>query len=289
MDAWSIHPYRYPQSRGRIGPRRRSPRHCRPRRPGGGREKAWVTEIGWPTHRTSTGSDEHAQACHAVRAVAILQSTGVVEKVFWYDFKDDGLNREDNESNFGVVRNQSYNCAPKPAVVALALFLRLTHGAPCGPLWHEGKAYAVAYRLPDGRQRLVAWAWRRHAGPGVGHARRRPRPDGQPARPWRAAPARPGADLLDRHGPPPRPLIRAIVFALGWHAVTLRSNGSACSFPRKKPVRMLHRSASGTSRFPAYQAGPDHRQSCGLATSPRDKQRWQTSKGGRNRCLRTRS
>jgi hypothetical protein len=49
----------------------------------------------------------------------------------------------------------------------------------------------------------------------------------------------------------------------------LRSNGSACSFPRKKPVRILHRSTSGTSRFPAYQAGLDDRQSCGFATSPR--------------------
>ncbi|MGO8746973.1 MAG: hypothetical protein ACLQNE_13380 [Thermoguttaceae bacterium] len=158
MDAWSIHPYRYPQSAEESDLAGEVQGIAARVAQAGAAQKAWVTEIGWPTHRASTGSDEHAQACHAVRAVAILQSTGVVEKVFWYDFKDDGLNREDNESNFGVVRNQSYNCAPKPAVVALALFLRLTHGAPCGPLWHEGKAYAVAYRLPDGRQRLVAWA-----------------------------------------------------------------------------------------------------------------------------------
>ena len=124
----------------------------------GASQKAWITEIGWPTHRMSTGSDEHAQACHAVRALVMLQSTGIVEKVFWYDFKDDGLNRDYNEDNFGVVHNQLYNCAPKPAAVALAVFLRLTHGAPCGPLWQEGNAYAMPYRLPDGQQRLVAWA-----------------------------------------------------------------------------------------------------------------------------------
>jgi hypothetical protein len=158
MDAWSIHPYRYPRGAEESDLAGEVQGIAARVAQAGAAQKAWITEIGWPTHRASTGSDEHAQACHAVRAVAILQSTGIVEKVFWYDFKDDGLNREDNESNFGVVHHQSYNCAPKPAAVALALFLRLTHGAPCGPLWHEGNAYAVTYRLPDGQQRLVAWA-----------------------------------------------------------------------------------------------------------------------------------
>ena len=158
MDAWSIHPYRYPRSaeESDLAGEVRGIAACVAQ--AGASQKVWITEIGWPTHRTSTGTDEHFQACHAVRSVAILQSTGIVEKVFWYDFKDDGLNRDDNESNFGVVRHHVYNCAPKPAAVALAVFLRLTHGDRCGPLWHEGNAYAVPYRLSDGQERLVAWA-----------------------------------------------------------------------------------------------------------------------------------
>jgi hypothetical protein len=158
MDAWSIHPYRYPRGAEESDLVGEVNRIAARVAQAGASQKAWVTEIGWPTHRASTGCDEHAQACHAVRAMLMLQSTGIVEKVFWYDFKDDGLSRDYNENNFGVVRNQAYNCAPKPAVVALAVFLRLTHDAPCGPLWHVGNAYAMPYRLPDGQQRLVAWA-----------------------------------------------------------------------------------------------------------------------------------
>ena len=183
MDAWSIHPYRYPRGAeesdlaGEV--RGIAARVAQ----AGAAQKAWITEIGWPTHRTSTGSDEHAQACHAVRAVAILQSTGIVEKVFWYDFKDDGLNRDDNESNFGVVRHHVYNCAPKPAAVALAVFLRLTHGAPLRPACGTR---AMPTRFPTGcptaRAARGLGPGARHAGPRVRHARRRPRSDGQPAR-----------------------------------------------------------------------------------------------------------
>jgi hypothetical protein len=157
-DAWSIHPYRYPRSPEESDLAGEVTRVAARVAQAGAAQKAWVTEIGWPTHRGSGGSDEHDQACHAVRAVAILQSTGIVEKLFWYDFKDDGLNREYNENNFGLVHHETFHCAPKPAIVALAVFVRLTQGAAAGPLWHEGKAYAVPFRLPDGRQRLVAWA-----------------------------------------------------------------------------------------------------------------------------------
>ena len=158
MDAWSIHPYRYPRGAEESDLAGEVNRTAARVAQAGAAQKAWVTEIGWATHRGSTGSDEHAQACHAVRALAMLQSTGIVEKVFWYDLKDDGLNRDYNEDNFGVLHHQSYNCAPKPAAVALAVFLRLTHGGVCGPLWQEGKAYALPYRLPGGEQLLVAWA-----------------------------------------------------------------------------------------------------------------------------------
>ena len=104
------------------------------------------------------GAGEQAQALFAVRTLALLASTHVVEKVFWYDWKDDGLDREYNEDNFGAVHHQKYNFAPKPAAVAISVFLHLTQNAACGPLGRQGDAYAVCYKLPGGKQCLVAWA-----------------------------------------------------------------------------------------------------------------------------------
>jgi len=157
MDAWSIHPYRYPRSPEqsdlvgevkRIAERVHEP---------GARQAAWVTEIGWPTHRTSGGSDERVQARYCVRTLALLQSTGVVEKVFWYDFKDDGTRRDYNEHNFGLVRHQTYHCAPKPGVVAMSVFIRMTGQTDFRELRRDGSAYTAWYRRPDGSDVVVAW------------------------------------------------------------------------------------------------------------------------------------
>jgi hypothetical protein len=160
MDGWSIHPYRYPRTPeasdllGEVG------RMAEVVAQAGARQKAWLTEIGWPTHRGPSGTEEHAQAILGVRALALLQSSQLVERVFWYDLKDDGLKRSYNENNFGVLHHQHYNAAPKPAIVAMSVFICMTHGAACRSLWHEGDAHAVSYQLPNGNHRLVAWSTR---------------------------------------------------------------------------------------------------------------------------------
>ena len=157
MDAWSIHPYRYPrspESSDLVGEVKR----IAERVADDGREaKTWITEIGWPTHRTSGGSDESEQARHCVRTLALLQSTGVVEKVFWYDFKDDGTRRDYNEHNFGLIRHQTYNCAPKPGMVAMSVFIRMTGEATFRRLQRDGPAYVAWYNRTRGKDVAVAW------------------------------------------------------------------------------------------------------------------------------------
>ena len=158
MDAWSIHPYRYPRSPEQsdlVGEVKRIAGRVEA---AGARQPVWVTEIGWPTHRTSGGSDERVQARYCVRALALLQSTGVVEKVFWYDFKDDGTKRDYNEHNFGLVRHQTYHCAPKPGVVAMSVFIRMTGGTEFRMLRSDGSIHTAWYRLTDGSDVVVAWA-----------------------------------------------------------------------------------------------------------------------------------
>ncbi len=157
MDAWSIHPYRYPrppESSDLVGEVTQIARRVAG---AGVKTRAWITEIGYPTHRTSGGSDLAAQARHCVRTLALLQSTGVVEKVFWYDLKDDGLLRDYNEHNFGLVHHQHINCAPKPGIVAMSVFIRMTGGAEFLDSKQSGDAYAARYRRGDGRDIVVAW------------------------------------------------------------------------------------------------------------------------------------
>jgi hypothetical protein len=157
MDAWSIHPYRYPrppESSDLAGEVNRIADRVAA---AGARSPAWVTEIGYPTQRDARGSTLAEQARHAVRTLACLQGSGRVSKVFWYDFKDDGLDRSYNEHNFGLVHHQTFNCAPKPAVVALSVWIRLTAGAAFTALRQDGEVWTASYRFVDGRDVLVAW------------------------------------------------------------------------------------------------------------------------------------
>jgi hypothetical protein len=157
MDAFSIHPYRYPRSPEESDLVGEVQTIADRAAETGAPKKLWITEIGYPTHRTAGGSEERAQARHCVRTLILLQATGVVEKVYWYDLKDDGPRREYNEHNFGLIRHQQYNCAPKPGVVAMSVYIRIAGGATFRELKQQGAAYAASYRRPDGNDVLVAW------------------------------------------------------------------------------------------------------------------------------------
>ncbi len=146
INAFSIHPYRYPsppESSDLAGDMRRildaavaggAPRHM------------WATEIGYPTHLGRAGVDEGSQAALCVRSAAILQTCGSVERLYWYDLKDDGAEPTYNEHNFGVIRHQDLNCAPKPAVAAFSVFARLTAGAKPVGLASGGAVWTARYR-----------------------------------------------------------------------------------------------------------------------------------------------
>lgn len=114
MDALSVHPYRYP----------------RPPEDGMGDDLAklrammdsygakdlpiWITEIGWPTHKGSTGVSPERQADMLVRAYIESIAAGV-ETIFWYWFGNDGPDPTYNEHNFGI---RYADGSPKPAYVA---------------------------------------------------------------------------------------------------------------------------------------------------------------------------
>jgi hypothetical protein len=157
MDAFSIHPYRYPRTPEESGLSAELCRIAERTAAAGAPRRQWITEIGWPTHSTAGGVDEPTQAQLLVRSLALMQGSGAVDRIYLYDFKNDGAKPDYNEHNFGVVLHQEFNCAPKPAAVAVAVYARLTAG---GKVLQQGEgegAHAVLFGLPAGGQLLLLW------------------------------------------------------------------------------------------------------------------------------------
>lgn len=157
MDVFSVHSYRYPTSPEKsdlVGEIRKVAEMSVAN---GGPGKLWITEIGWPTHADARGVDERTQARFFVRTMALMRALECVEKVHWYDFKDDGLDRNYNENNFGLIRHQTHGLAPKPGAVAASVFARMTAGAKPIRLWQRDGAYAAILQCPDGEQLAIAW------------------------------------------------------------------------------------------------------------------------------------
>ena len=141
------------------------------RRYNNGQDKPiWVTEDGWST--TQAGDDERSQAANVVRAQVVALSQGV-ERFYWYDFMNDGVDPACHECNFGLVRNDSDplgRWTPKPSYASYATMTRTLAGArfegaePPGPgiqsfrfrsgdrttrvLWSTTGAQQVTVRTP---------------------------------------------------------------------------------------------------------------------------------------------
>lgn len=72
----------------------------------------WFTEIGWASSAVgedygSGVGDERAQASYMIRQyVQTLSFNGLnVDKVFWYNFRNDGTNLNAPENNYGLINN----------------------------------------------------------------------------------------------------------------------------------------------------------------------------------------
>ncbi|MFL5626128.1 MAG: glycosyl hydrolase, partial [Ktedonobacteraceae bacterium] len=83
----------------------------------------WITEIGWST--SSLHVSERTQANYLVRSTILSLAAGV-QKIFWYDFLNDGTDTSQLEQNFGLLRKPDAHglYTPKPAYVAYAVLIR---------------------------------------------------------------------------------------------------------------------------------------------------------------------
>ena len=160
-DAFSIHPYRQP----------RTPEGSRlveevlgfaemMRQYGVEQPKLWITEIGWPTPKKHPAKDaELFQAAMVVRSAVPLLALDVVEKFIWYDLKNDGTDRVDQEHNFGLIRHDRLGLQVKPAFIAFSVMSGNTSGRNIAKDERLSQDGVYAYRLskegePD---RLVLW------------------------------------------------------------------------------------------------------------------------------------
>lgn len=155
-DIVSVHPYKYPKTPEEadlIGDLRRAAdllaRHGKPM-------PLWVTEVGYPTHKGEKGTTPLRQAQMLVRTYLHCIASGVVEKVFWYDYRDDGDDPAYNEHNFGIIRR---NLEPKPAYAAFSVMTAALEGMNFAEQLPLGKG-VIAYRFQSrdrSKSALAAW------------------------------------------------------------------------------------------------------------------------------------
>lgn len=149
MDALSFHPYCQP-----LPPEKKLLADISKLKGVAPGKPLWITEIGYPTYAGAAGVDEETQANYLVRAFLLGRSSPAVERVFWYDFQNDGEDRAEAEFNFGLVRKDK---TPKPSYGACKTMASLVRDLPPAEFQIVGNTYLL--RFEEGEDRLIA-VWR---------------------------------------------------------------------------------------------------------------------------------
>jgi hypothetical protein len=163
MDTVSIHPYTYPTNPDDGGFIANLKTINGLFNGYGPAKPIWVTEIGWPTSDANSGGvSELMSGAYAVRTYTLALSSGLADKVFWYDFKNDGISQTNPEANFGLVRwdGESVPWSAKENYVALSAFTSKISGADFVKAYTVGdqvQAYRF-HRNSDGKDVLVLWS-----------------------------------------------------------------------------------------------------------------------------------
>ena len=155
MDILSIHPYRYPptpEETDLIAEVRKADALVRKY---GKPKEIWMTEIGWPTNVGGNGSSEAKQAAMIVRTYVLAMASGVVQKTFWYNFRNDGLDVNYNEHNFGIIRQDH---SLKSACVSFRTMTHALEGKKLVRPLSEGKAVYAYLFEGKGSRVIAAWA-----------------------------------------------------------------------------------------------------------------------------------
>ncbi len=139
-----------------------------------GPKPVWLTELGWSTSRGWPGVDPDTQAFFLVRAYLTALAHPSIEKVFWYDFRNDtdpgapydqpSYEEREVEFHYGLLR-RSYPLDPgrgdlrKPAFVAYRTMTGMLAGLALQTVVRDGEDGVYWYRFA-GQGRRVDVLWR---------------------------------------------------------------------------------------------------------------------------------
>lgn len=157
IDIIAIHPYRPDAPEGNLGGRGDDALNLRTELQQldallveHGDRPIWFTELGWPSGRAAYNVDEDSQAFFLVRAYIMALTHPSVEKVFWYDFRNDTdpnvpydspvYNDYESEFHYGLLRrtyplDMEYHRLRKPSFLAYRTMTQML-----GNTWLSGIA-----------------------------------------------------------------------------------------------------------------------------------------------------
>jgi hypothetical protein len=144
-----------------------------------GAKPVWLTELGWPSSKGHLGVDPDTQAFYLVRSYMLALSHPGIEKIFWYDFRNDTApdapyeqpfyNDNEKEFHYGLLRRH-YPLDPnrgdlrKPAYLAYRTMTEILAGLYFNGTLSEGGNGLYHYRFNGGRQVDLLWAVDQQAG-----------------------------------------------------------------------------------------------------------------------------
>ena len=168
-DAFSIHPYIYPDTPEKYDIRGKMQKIIDCMRSNGCENpKLWLTELGYPTYRglrrgasviQSQQELEQFSAEMLARTAILYKSMPEVEQFTWYDLENDGNNLEYNEHNFGLLHNGAFGWQPKPSWRAYAEISRLFEGATVTPNAEQTTDRRMVFDIvrPEKNRVIAVW------------------------------------------------------------------------------------------------------------------------------------
>lgn len=115
FDAFSIHPYCYPASPEEGHFLQNLELILNIIDQYGESKPVWISEIGWPTHEGELGISENIAASYLVQTYVLNLSSKSPSPIFWYDLQNDGVNKQEKEDNFGLLRCWTNEAIPYAA------------------------------------------------------------------------------------------------------------------------------------------------------------------------------
>ena len=115
----------------------------------------WLSELGAPTHAGEGESSQWHQAVLLLRYYLVSLATGLVDKIFWYDFRDDGLDAKEPEHHFGIItRDQT----PKLSHQALRMMSSAIEGFTFSGMVDLGRDVRCLAFTRERETRYAVWS-----------------------------------------------------------------------------------------------------------------------------------